>query len=99
MKTITVIKTIMGLMALLILAGFILIATKISEKTTNSKVKSTPPITNVHLSDEENVTSMTSCGDFVCLLITGQPRSSTLFVIDPASGSVLRTIPFNKSEK
>lgn len=99
MKTVHLAKGITLFLFILILGGFVLIANKISEKSTLSKPKIQTPPTGVALSDEENIESVTSCGDFVCVLVTGKARSSTLFVLDPATGSMQRRISFDKSEK
>lgn len=99
MKTLAIIKAITIILGILILTGFILVVVKISEKSQNSKPIIMPPHSDIVLSDEENITTMTPCGDFVCVLVTGEARTSSVFVLDPSSGTLQRRIVFNKSEK
>lgn len=99
MKTVHIAKAATLVMFILILGGFALIANKISEKSANSKPKMETSPQSIALGDEENITSVTTCGDFACVLVTGQARTSTLFVIDVTTGTIQRRISFDKSEK
>lgn len=98
MKALFFIKTAMVIMGLLIIIGFGLIVYKIADKNQTSKVKSALPQKVIPMALGENIISVTPCGEYVCVLVSDQTRTDTLYVLDPKAGHTLNKISFEKQD-
>lgn len=136
MKPLLFVKASTIVMGILILAGFGLIAYKVSEKNTSRKVKnadttvlmtpsavlcasdettraktndlstgaSNDPATsgllqNISLEADEHIQTIMPCDPYICIWVSGQPRTDKLWILSAPTGNILRRIHFNKNEK
>lgn len=99
MKTINILKIITGLLTIFILAGFILIISKLSEKSFQSKSVSSKT-TTFSLLFEENITNVIPCGDSLCVMTDGYNTTGhRLVIINPKSGKISNVIQFTKVDE
>lgn len=98
MNTLKAIKASMIIMGILIIAAFGLIINKIAQKNEVGNVKSTAAFTQIEIPTEEDISSLSPCGAYACVLATGAARESRLFVINPENGQIVRTVKFIKKD-
>lgn len=89
MKMLLFIKIGVVLMTLLILAGLTLIAFKITDNAQKHKAQNQPPLS---LLENEQVTQLTGCGQFACLLTEINGKSNRLLMIKPETGRLHQQI-------
>ena len=95
MKTLTLLKTLTAVMALIIIAGSAFVVYKIAD----SKQKSNPTTTiksEFLLPFPESIDSVTACGDRLCLMTTGHQKGRRLLIINPTSGSIQTVLTFKE---
>ena len=98
MNTLTAIKASMIAMGILIIAAFGLIIHKIAQKGADSNVKSAVAFTDIEIPLDQDVSHLSPCGEFACVLSNGHARESRLFIINPENGHVVRTLRFIKND-
>ncbi len=96
MKTITFLKALTIGMSLLILAGLVAVALKI----TDLRMKSKPlPIqsSEVTLVFPESIRDVLPCGEMLCVLTIGHESGRRLFVVNPDKGRAESIITFKET--
>ena len=93
MKTITLLKTMTLLFAVLILAGLGFVGYKITDLPSKIKAKQ-PILSEFLLLFPESIQSATACGDKLCLMTVGYEFGNRLIIVNPKASLVEAVILF-----
>jgi len=90
-------KVLVIVMGLLIVAGFIVIASEIARRMSNPNAASAPTGTftqRIALPSGARVVSMTTAGDRLVVHVENQGGAAAAYVVDPRTGALLGTVEF-----
>lgn len=91
-------KVLVVVMGLLIVVGFIVVASEIARRMSSASPTVAPSGTafaqRIALPSGAQVVSVTSAGDRVAVHVKAADGRSTLYIVDPRNGALLGTVDF-----
>lgn len=99
MKAVTIAKTIFFILSALLCIGFFVLFSKIADKQRQRKLKNKPIVqaelplySQISLEPQESVSSVFSCGDFLCVQIHKNSVFSKLLILDIDTAQTIRIL-------
>lgn len=99
MNILTLIKTAVVIMTLMIIAGFTFVFFKITNKPDKIKHQNPVIVSQSLLTFGETPVEISSCGIYLCLLTQGGKTGGRILIIDPERGQLKHILPLERTKK
>lgn len=99
MNILTLVKTAVVIMTLMIIVGFTFVFLKITNKPDKIKHQNPMIVSESLLTFGETPVEISPCSVYLCLLTQGGSTGGRLLIIDPESGQLKHILPLKRSEK